>query len=138
MLAKLDNEHQEQLKREKEQHESKLKDLQTEIEKLHEDLSDMKSKARQEKNRVKAEFEREREEMEEQFDKERNEWRTRMNMIASVSRIALKINLKTNHNYQQQQHQLDGMLLLTVKFKLSSASPNYSPRYSMTNTNKVS
>lgn len=82
------------MKREKEQHESKLKDLQTEIEKLHEDLSDMKSKARQEKNRVKAEFEREREEMEEQFDKERNEWRTRMNMIASVSRIALKINLK--------------------------------------------
>lgn len=80
----MDNEYQEQMKREKEHHEGKMRDMQTEIERLHEDLSEMKVKARQEKSRVKAGFEREREEMEEQFEKEKNEWRTRMNMMTTM------------------------------------------------------
>lgn len=80
----MDNEYQEQMKREKEHHEGKMRDMQTEIERLHEDLSEMKVKARQEKSRVKAGFEREREEMEEQFEKEKNEWRRRMNMMTAM------------------------------------------------------
>ena len=99
-MTKLNEEFQEQLKREKECHENKIKGLYTEIEKLHEDLSEMKVKARQEKSRVKADFERERVEIEEQFEKERNDWRARMNMISamqprdrqrvSVSKISLR------------------------------------------------
>lgn len=84
VLAKLDNEYQEHMKKEKEHHESRMREMEEEIEKLHEDLSQIKVKARQEKSRVKAEFEKEREEIEEQFDKERNEWRTRMNLITSM------------------------------------------------------
>lgn len=84
VLAKLDNEYQEHMKKEKEHHESRMREMEEEIEKLHEDLSQIKVKARQEKSRVKAEFEKEREEIEEQFDKERNEWRTRMNRITSM------------------------------------------------------
>ena len=84
VLAKLDNEYQEQIRREKEHHEGRMREMEEEIEKLHVDLSQMKTKARQEKSKVKAEFEREREEMEEQFEKERSEWRTRMNFIATI------------------------------------------------------
>ena len=84
VLAKLDNEYQEHMKREKEHHESRMKEMEDEINRLHDDLSQMKVKARQEKSRVKAEFEKEREEIEEQFDKERNEWRTRMNFITMM------------------------------------------------------
>ena len=84
VLAKLDNEYQEHMKREKGHHESRMKEMEEEINRLHDDLSQMKVKARQEKSRVKAEFEKEREEIEEQFDKERNEWRTRMNFITMM------------------------------------------------------
>ena len=109
VLAKLDNEYQEHMKREKEHHESRMKEMEEEINRLHDDLSQMKVKARQEKSRVKAEFEKEREEIEEQFDKERTEWRTRMNFISmmqprEVQRVSLTFSLpnlstKSYHNF---------------------------------------
>lgn len=100
VLAKLDNEYQEHMKREKEHHESRMKEMEEEINRLHDDLSQMKVKARQEKSRVKAEFEKEREEIEEQFDKERNEWRTRMNFITmmqprEMQRVSLTSSLQS-------------------------------------------
>lgn len=106
VLAKLDNEYQEHMKREKEHHESRMKEMEEEINRLHDDLSQMKVKARQEKSRVKAEFEREREEIEEQFDKERNEWRTRMNFVTmmqprEIQRVSLTLSLQnpSTENY---------------------------------------
>ena len=106
VLAKLDNEYQEHMKREKEHHESRMKEMEEEINRLHDDLSQTKVKARQEKSRVKAEFEKEREEIEEQFDKERNEWRTRINFITmmqprEIQRVSLTFSLQnlSTENY---------------------------------------